>query len=761
MGIFDRFRSIGQAIVDSSENKSATSEQEVTHLIEEGHTLEAEGRLDEAMQHYLDAIRLTPNSARAHLNRGNILLLKGDLQGALEAFRTAIKHKPDYAGAFYNIGNALLGNGQLDEAAMSYRRALEIQPEYAEVHCALGIALKELGQLDGAVASLQTALKFNPDLVEAHTNLGNILEDLYNTGNTLLNNGKPEDAVENFRRVLKIESNLAEAHYTLGNALKELGQFENAVASYQRALEINPDYAEAHFDLGNVHQELEQFETAVASYHRALELKPEFAEAHSNLGNALKVLGQLENAVASYRKALAIKPDHAVVYCNLGNVLQDLGQFESAAANYLRALELKPDDVDARGNLLFSLNFTAKHAPTYYLEHAHQFGMVATNQAGTRFSAWHSSARPKRLRVGIVSGDLRKHSVGHFLEGLLAHIDPAHIELIAYPTHHREDELTTRIRPYFSEWKPLFGKSDEIAARLIHADGINILMDLSGHTGYNRLPVFAWKPAPVQVSWLGYFATTGVAEIDYLLADAVGVPGTHHAQFTESIWYLPDTRLCFTPPTADLPVASLPALQNGFITFGCFQNLAKVGGDVLDAWGKILADLPDARLRLQCQQFAEAALLAQFVGRLQQHGINPAQVTTHGPTLREAYLEAHAEVDIILDTFPYTGGTTTCEALWMGVPTLTLAGDSLLARQGASLLMAAGLEEWMAANIEEYIAKAVALTSDQSRLAVLRAGLRQQVLASPLFDAPRFARNFEEALWGMWRAYQGKSGESA
>jgi predicted O-linked N-acetylglucosamine transferase (SPINDLY family) len=352
----------------------------------------------------------------------------------------------------------------------------------------------------------------------------------------------------------------------------------------------------------------------------------------------------------------------------------------------------------------------------------------------------------------MVSGDMNNHPVGHFLEGLLAQLDHTRIELIAYPASFKADRLTARIKPLFAAWKPLLGLSDEAAARLIHADGVHILLDLSGHTNYNRLPVFAWKPAPIQASWLGYFATTGMAEIDYLLADEVGVPEAQRKNFSETVWYLPDTRLCFTPPEFDLPVTSLPALTNANITFGCFQKLPKVGDEVLSAWGKILAALPGAQLRMQCKQLGDATVAAQFAERLQQHGIGPARVMLHGSAPRNTYLASHAEVDVILDTFPYPGGTTTCEALWMGVPTLTLAGDTLLARQGASLLAAAGLGDWVAASMADYIDKAVTLTSDLPKLAALRAGLREQVRVSPLFDAKRFARNLETALWGMWQA---------
>jgi protein O-GlcNAc transferase len=795
MGIFDRFRSSGQPVVDSTKKKSDTSEQDATRLIDEGHALEAEGRLDEALQRYLDAIRLAPNPARSHLNHGNILLLKGDLKGALDAFGTAIKHNPEYAGAYYNIGNALLGDGQFDEAVANYRQALEIKPDYAEVHCSLGVALKELGQLDDAVASFRNALEINPDLVEAHINLGNVVQDIFNRGNVLLNNRKLVDAVtsyrhalmikpdfaeahnnlglvlqglgqlagavESYRRALEIKSDYAEAHSHMGNALRDLGQFEDALASHHRALEIKPDYAEAHSQMGNALRDLGQFEDALASHHRALEIKPDFAEAHNNLGLVLQDLGQLESAMASYRRALEIKPDFAEAHNNLGTALQNLGQLESAMASYRRALEIKPDYATAISTLLFVQHYTASHTPAYYLEQARRFGRIVAAKVVTHFSAWQSAPLPERLRVGLVSGDLRNHVVGHFLEGLLAHIDPARIELIAYPTHHKEDELTERIRPYFSAWKPLIGKSDEAAACLIHADGVHILLDISGHTAHNRLPVFAWKPAPVQASWLGYFATTGLAEMDYFLADEVGVPESQREQFTESVWYLPSTRLCFTAPGVDLPVAPLPALAKGWITFGCFQNLNKVGDGVLATWGEIFSALPDAKLRLQCIQLGEPAQVEQLLQRLQRYGIDPARVVTHGSAHREAYLAAHAEVDMILDTFPYPGGTTTCEALWMGVPTLTLADNTMLARQGASLLTAAGLEEWVATSKEEYVAKAIALASDFPMLAALRTGLRQQVLASPLFDAPRFARNFEDALWGMWQRYQSQQGKPA
>jgi len=776
MGLFDRFRSAAPS--RTSDGKPDSTEQDATRLIDQGHALEAQGKLDEAMQCYREAIRLAPNPARGHLNRGNVLLLQGDLQGALDAFRTALVHQPDYAGAYYNIGNALLGNRQLDEAVASYRSALRIKPDYAEVHCSLGVALHEQGKLEEAAQSQRQALAFAPDFVEAHSNLGNALQaigelqeavacyhkalelkpdfaDVHNNlGKILQKIGKPENAMASYLRALQLKPDSAEIHCNLGVALMELGQLRDAAASYRRALQIKPDFVDAYCNLGIALEELGELDSAVASFIRALQLNPDFSQAYCNLGNTLMNLGQYDNAAKNCRQAIKIKPDFVDAYCNLGIALTFLGQLDDAMAYFRRALEIKPDHVEARDGMLFSLNYTANHTSSYRIEQARQYGRVIAAQVSARFTAWECDAQPERLRIGLMSGDFLSHPVGFFLEGLLAHINPARIELIAYPTYHKHDELTSRIRPYFSLWHPLFGKNGVDSARQIHTDGVHILIDLSGHTSHNRLPVFAWKAAPVQASWLGYFATTGVAEIDYFLADEVGIPKDLQLQFTESIWYLPDTRLCFTAPKNDLPVASLPALKNGHITFGCFQNLAKAGDNVLETWGKILAALPDAKLRIQCKQLSKPEQVEQFLQHLQRYGIDNSRVTTRGLTNRATYLAAHAEVDLILDTFPYPGGTTTCEALWMGVPTLTLAGDSLLERQGASLLTAAGLAQWVATSKEDYVTKAVAFSSDLKHLAELRAGLRQQVLASPLFDAPRFARNFEDALWGMWTRYQ-------
>jgi predicted O-linked N-acetylglucosamine transferase (SPINDLY family) len=299
----------------------------------------------------------------------------------------------------------------------------------------------------------------------------------------------------------------------------------------------------------------------------------------------------------------------------------------------------------------------------------------------------------------------------------------------------------------------LSGKSDEAAARLIHSDSIHVLVDLSGHTAGNRLPIFAWKPAPVQVSWLGYFATTGIAAIDYLIADPWVLPETEEAYFTEKIWRLPETRLCFTSPDVDVEVSLLPALSNGYITFGCFNNLSKMNDDVVALWAKVLGSVPDSRLLLKAKQFVNGLVSKNTIDRFAAHGINSNRLILENPELRDKYLAAYHRVDIALDPFPYPGGTTSVEGLWMGVPVLTLAGERFLSRQGVGILMNVGLPEWIATDADDYVARAVSHAADLQHLSDLRSRLRQLVLASPIFDAPHFARNFEASLRGMWQKW--------
>jgi len=582
------------------------------------------------------------------------------------------------------------------------------------------------------------------------------LQNILQQAVALHHSGHLPQAEALYRQILQLEPNHFAALHYLGILAYDIGKWEIAAELIGRVLTLKPNFAEAHYNLGNALDEMGKQEQAIASYRQALTLKPDYVEAHYNLGLLLQGQGRPGEAEACYRKTLSYKPDYIEAHNNLGIALKDQGKLDEAIASFRRALTLRPDYFEARSNMLFFLNYLPGKSVAHYLEEARQYGRIVAAEVQNRFTDWICLSKPERLRIGLVSDDFRNHPVGYFLENMLENIDPAKIELIAYPISNRRDELTDRICLRFLSWKPLLGFSDEAVARLIHDDGVHVLLDLSGHTSNNRLPVFAWKPAPIQATWLGYFASTGLEEMDYLIADPVSVPESCRSHFTEKVWYLPETRWCFSPPTSDeeLTPTLLPALGNGYITFGCFQNLAKLNDEVLEVWAKIFALLPLARLRIQIPQNFSPANLEQLQRRLRQNEIAPERVNFEKPLPRLEYLAAHASVDIILDTFPFPGGTTTCEALWMGVPTVTLAGETMVSRQGASLLSCSGLSDWIAVDEKDYVAKAVAHASDLKKLARLRSGLRQQVSASPLFDGSRFARNFEKAMWGMWRRFK-------
>lgn len=655
--------------------------------------------------------------------------------------RFLLEQCPESGFAWKVLGAALQAQGK--DALTASQKAAEFLSEDAQAHYNFGVALQDLGRHDNAVASYRRALKVKPDYAEAHSNLGVALKEL----------GHLDNAVVSYRQALEIQPNLAKVHSNLGNALKDLGQLDEAVASCLRALEINPDYAEAHNNLGIALKALGQLNNAVASYRRALEIKPDYAEAHNNLGIVQKDLGQLDNAVASYRRALEIKPDYADAHSSLGVALQDLGQLDNALTCYRRALEINPDFHKAHSNLLFLHNYQLAQPAATLLDEARRFGNLAARKARPHIDWSNVPESGKCLRVGWVSGDLRTHPVGFFVEGVLAALASnfsGRLELTAYPSHFRADALTERIKACCHGWYSAAGLSDENLARRIREDGIDILIDLSGHTAHNRLPLFAWKPAPVQASWLGYFATTGVAAMDYLIADPWTIPEAEEAHFTEKIWRMPETRLCFTPPEVEVTVSPAPSLCNGYVTFGCFNNLTKINEAVVALWAHILRAVPRSRLFLKTKQLQEATVQQRILELFAAQGIDAGRLLLEGHSPRADYLAAYQRVDIALDPFPFPGGTTSVEGLWMGVPVITLEGQSFLSRQGVGILMNAGLPDWIAVDTNDYVAKAIAHASNLPRLATLRSGLRQQVLASPLFDAPRFAKHFEAALRGMW-----------
>ncbi len=563
--------------------------------------------------------------------------------------------------------------------------------------------------------------------------------------------GRIEDALIPMQKSIDLFPNDPEAHNNLGTALKELGRPAEAERHFRRSLAFKPDYVEAHSNLANALKDMGQYAEAEKSYRKAIALQPDYAGAYNNLGVMLQELNRLTEAEEIYKKALALNDNLAETHSNLGLTLQNLGRLEEAVSSFRRAITLKPDFALAHSNLLFALNYMGHTSPMANLEEAKRIGDATAKMSIPRYTEWRVSKEAQKLKIGFVSGDFKNHPVAFFLEGLLSNIDKTQFELIAYSTRAAEDDFTPKIQSLFDQWHPLFGKSDAEAARRIHEDGTRILFDLSGHTSHNRLAIFAYKPAPVQVSWLGYPATTGLPQMDYILGDPYVTPANDDHHFTERVWRLPETYICMTPPQIDVEIQPLPALSNGYVTFGCFNNLIKINTAVISLWSRILHAIDSSRLFLRTKQLGDTNVAHQIKNKFASFGIAAERLILEGHSSRFDYFNAFNRVDIALDPFPYPGFTITVEGLWMGVPFISLRGDRFVSHSGEGIAFNTGLDEWIAAGEEDYLKKAVSFSADWSRLSVVRNGLRKQVLLSPLFDTKRFSRHFEEAVMKMSR----------
>jgi len=667
----------------------------------------------------------------------------GHLAAAESLYRQILKVDPRHSDSVHLLGVIAHQVGRHNVAVDLITLAIGIDSEVAVYHCNLGSALKDSGRLDDAIAACRAALCIKPDYVEAYSSLGVALTGLR----------RCDDAVSACRAALRLKPDYALAYYNLGNALKDLGRLDDAVASYNAVLSIKPDLAEAHCNLAIALTGLGRFEDAISACHAALRVKPDYAKAYANLGNALTDLGRLYDAVAAYRAALRIQPDLTEAHYNLGRALHNSGRLDDAIAAYRAALRIKPDHTEAHNNLLYSLNYPSKFSPDeIYTEHRRWGEPYAKLARGS-----HANDRNpnRRLRVGYVSPDFRRHSVAYFFEPLLREHDRDLVELYCYAEVTRPDSVTVRLKALADHWRSTVGKSDGDLARQIGEDGIDILVDLAGHTANNRLLVFAAKPAPLQVTWLGYPNTTGLVAMNYRLVDRVTDPaGEADSRSSERLLRLKDGFLCYRPPPDAPKPAAAPALSNGFITFGSFNNPTKLSDATLDSWAALLRALPNARLFLKGFCLVDAGTRSLFEARLAKRGVTPDRLTLCGQ-LNEAaaHLGLYREIDIALDPFPYNGTATTCEALWMGVPVVTLAGDRHAGRVGASLLTVLGLDALIARDASDYGAIALGLATDLPLLSELRASLRARMDASPLCDASGFARSVEAAYRSIWKAW--------
>ena len=571
--------------------------------------------------------------------------------------------------------------------------------------------------------------------------------------------GKLGDAIAGYEAVIDLKPDCMEAFCNLGMALSALGRDDEAIVALRRAIQLRPDFAGAHNNLGNTLLHKGKLSEAAGAFERAIELKPDYAEAHINLATVLIAQRRLDEAIARCRTAIAIRGDIAEVYNNLGIALKDTGRLEESIDSFRRAVQINPGYIDGHSNLLLTLMYSPAMEPGAILAEHRAWG--ERHARGIAIEAHSNDRSPgRRLKIGYVSADFRRHPVGYFILPLLEKHDHAKFEIFCYSSVRAPDAVTERAKQSSDVWRNILGVGDAEAARRIREDRIDILVDLAGHTSYGRLPVFARKPAPVQVTYLGYPNTTGMGAMDYRLTDAVAdPPGMTDAMNVEKLWRLTGCAWCYEPREE---LAEIEPKKSGALTFGSFNAFAKVNSPLVELWAELLKRTPGSRLLLKSAGAGEASSQRLVREMFARFGIAEDRIEMLGQTANaREHLEQYNRVDVALDTYPYHGTTTTCEALWMGVPVVSLAGQTHVSRVGASLLHSVGLPELVAKDRAEYVRIATEWAGDVARRAEFRKSIRARMGGSRLMDAKAFAADVENAYRSMWEAWVTSNADSA
>ena len=673
----------------------------------------------------------------------------GRLDAASKAYRQVLALQPRHAGALNNLGALACQTGNPDEGVEFVGRALAVAPGDALAHCNLGNALRQQGRLDQAAACYRQALAHKPDYPEAHYNLGIALKE----------QGRLDQAADAYRRALELKPDYAEAHSSLGVALKELGGFDDAVAAYRRALALKPEFPQAHYNLGNALREQGKLDQAVAAYRHALDLKPDYPDALSNLGNAFLLQRKLDPAIARYRRALEIEPGHAMATGQLFKSLQHACRWDEIDA-VARALDRCTEAALSTGKQATEDPFVHVSRcldPARNLAVAESRARQVARRAsrhGAQFEFTDPRGGDRRLRIAYLSNEFHDHAIAHLMRGVFGLHDRGAFEVWAYSYGpRRDDPYQTKIRADCDHFVEISALAHAAPARRINADGIDILIDLKGHTSNARLEICAHRPAPVQVTYLGFPGTTGAQFFDYLIADRMVIPEDHLDHYGETVVYMPN---CYQVNDRDQPIANTGAGRSDFgipdqaFAFCSFNQSYKIDAIMFEAWMDLLPELPESVLWLMKNNRHAADNLRE---RAEALGVAAGRLVFAEHLPKDRHLERLGLADLALDTRIYNGHTTTCDALWAGVPAVTLLGRHFASRVSARILSAIGLPELITRDLDHYRRTALTLGRDRARLRKLREKLWKQRLRAPLFDTERFVRNIEQAYRAMWQRH--------
>lgn len=666
----------------------------------------------------------------------------GDLDAAERLYRQILDANPAHAGTLSNLGVVTARKGDLAEAARLYRAAIAANPNQIDAHFNLGNVFRKNGRPNEAVACFQTVLRIDPTHPRGYLNLGLAVSDM----------GNWPAAIDCFRGALSRDPNLAEAYNLLGDALFRTGRTEESIAVFQQYVTRCPDDPRGHHNLGLALAARGEYEDAIPELELALKLRPDYPDAHNSLGVALEATGRADAAQGHYREAARLRPDFADAWSNLGTSLTEQGRVDEAGECLRKAANLRPDPRTG-SNLVLALCYSSAASPEYLREaHAAWAARFADPLLPPRPP--RPRADRKRLKVGYVSGDFRTHTAAGLIETLLTLHDRNAVHVTCYPNLTRGDDVTERLKGLSDAWRPVPTWTDAQMVDEVRSDEIDVLVDLSGHTAGNRLLAFARKPAPVQMTLFGYPATTGMRAMDCRVSDPYAdPPGDSDRLYVEAVLRMPEVAWVYRPP-ADAPrPTALPSQTRRTFTFGCLNNPAKLSDECVGLWAEILKAVPLSRLVVSAGKSADAA---RILGeRFTKLGVESDRLELVYRLPAAEYFEVYQSIDLALDPFPYNGGVTTCDALWMGVPVLTLAGGDYRSRQGVSILTNLGLPEFVAETPAKLLELAAGWCDQRAGLADLRGSLREMMSESAVTAAERYVRNLEAAYR---EAYRQKAG---
>eukprot|EP00928_Gymnodinium_smaydae_P026566 TRINITY_DN20819_c0_g2_i1.p1 TRINITY_DN20819_c0_g2~~TRINITY_DN20819_c0_g2_i1.p1 ORF type:complete len:877 (+),score=152.73 TRINITY_DN20819_c0_g2_i1:54-2633(+) len=748
----------GQCLLSLERFEDAEKTFEEALQLEPGHRLALRGqsaaavrqrRWGEAAACLRETLAAEPSDREVRVELARCLTEQGvqcklEGRGDPQLFREALLVWEGFAPAYFQLGVEASGGGENAKARELYTKAVQLDANYVEAWNNLGVTCRMLADHEAALEAYGMALKVNQNCKKTRENMATCLLEI---GCRHLERKQHKEASGVLKRALSYNVENADVYFNLGVMYAELSKLDRARVNYELATHFAPKHSTAWNNLGVILRRQANPEAALRCFETALEADSKNGLASKNLGAMYGTLGRMSDSIRLTRQAIEVCPQDAEAHNNLALLYRDRCDVDACIEHLQRCLELDPDNQHANSNYLMTLNYPSEKSPEEVFEAHRTWGERFEKSVAPTFTSWATlEPQGRTLRVGYISPDFFTHSVSYFIHAALRFHDPQFVHVTCYSDVAVEDDKTRLFRSLVPRWRNIHGMPSDEVANLIHDDKIDILVELTGHTGNNRLSCLARRPAPVVVTWMGYPHTTGLSRVDFRISDKLVDPPDAPGRCTEEIVYLPECFLCYTPPE-NAPAVGLrpPQEAYGCPTFGCFNNLAKISSLTIRLWCRVLLEVPNARLFLKAKAFSCPEVREAFRKRFAAHGVEGPRLDFSGLLPQTgSHLQMYNLVDVALDTAPYAGTTTTCEALYMGVPVVTLRGHGVHAQGvGASLLHAVQLEDMVATTEDEFVAAAAALARNTTKLAALRAGLRTRMLRSPLCDGPKHVARLE------------------